>query len=76
MSPSRRMMSWVMIAGMLTSGMFVSVSCSDSALMDRFRSAASDSLEEGAKSLADGVIEGLFALFMPESSSASSASGT
>lgn len=66
----RRIASWVAIVGLLTSGTFISVSC-NAALMDRFRVASADSLEAGVKDITNGVIEGLFALFVPESASGS-----
>ena len=71
----RRIASWAAIVGLLTSGTFISISCNE-ALLDRFRVASADSLEAGVKEIADGLIDGLFALFVPESSTASSASGT
>lgn len=53
------------------------LACDTGDVMDEFRAASSDAFATGLKSIASGLIDGLFALFEPDTGSASgSASST
>jgi hypothetical protein len=63
-----------MTTSALLSGALCDFACTSEALWDEFRLASTDAFESGLKSLSDGLIEGLFAVFQPDTGSASSAS--
>lgn len=67
--------SLVMISALM-SGALCQLACTSEAVWDEFREASTSAFSTGFKSIADGLIDGLFAVFEPDSSSASdSASG-
>lgn len=79
---SRSKCTWCAIVALLAVTLVSGTGCDEEEAGRAFRDAASSSLETGVKSILDGVIEGMFAVFelgddgSDSSSSSSSSSST
>jgi ABC-type uncharacterized transport system permease subunit len=72
---ARKLSAWLVLLSLTLSGSLYGVACQSEDVADQFRTASAEALATGFKSIADGLIDGLFAVFQPDSGSASSASG-
>jgi hypothetical protein len=77
---TRRVAVFLVTISAVMSGSLCQLACTSEAVWDEFREASTSAFSTGLKSMADGLIDGLLAVFQPDSSSASdsasSASGT
>lgn len=72
---ARKLSAWLVLIGLTMSGSLCGLACQSEDVADQFRTASAEAFATGFKSIADGLIDGLFAVFEPDSGSASSASG-
>ena len=66
----RRISACLILVSMMMSGVALQGGCTGD-VSDTFRAAATESLASGLKGMTDGLIDGLFALFYPDSGAAS-----
>jgi hypothetical protein len=60
---SRRIRVWCATAALVLATLVLGTGCDEEEAMRTFRDAASTSLQTGMKSMMDGVIDGMFAVF-------------